>query len=60
MLGSIFLNVVDTYVISEPHTDSYLVHVLLLLDILWKCGLIYGLMQLAIALRIYIRKNRES
>ena len=63
MLGdSLFLlsGVVETYVRRESNIDFMFGYVLPVLDIILKCGLIYALVLLVIALRIYIRKNREN
>ena len=63
MLGdSLFLlsGVVETYVRRESNIDFMFGYVLPVLDIMLKCGLIYALVLLVIALRIYIRKNREN
>ena len=57
----IFLgDVVETYVRRESNIDFMFGYVLPLLDIILKCGLIYALILLVIALRIYIRKNQKD
>ena len=59
MLDNLFFfsGVVETYVKRESDIDFVFGYILPILDIILKCGLIYALILLVIALRIYIRKN---
>ena len=59
MLDNLFFfsGVVETYVKRESDIDFVFGYILPILDIILKCSLIYALILLVIALRIYIRKN---
>ena len=59
MLDNLFFfsGVVETYVKRESDIDFVFGYILPILDIILMCGLIYALILLVIALRIYIRKN---
>ena len=51
-------DVVDTYVRRVPGMDFLSGYLLPVLGIIWQALLIYALILLIIALRVYIRKNR--
>ena len=51
-------DVVDAYVRRAPGMDFWSGYLLPVLGIIWQALLIYALILLIIALRVYIRKNR--